>query len=180
MFQDPELKIDNEFEDLLLTDKDCNALFVPFFYRKIRRKSDGKKVMCPSCNNSVSGNVEGSPDCPYCDSVGYLWDQGIGEGWFYSSRYMTDRSIVTSYPASMSQATFIASNLIVPKNLDLRETDVVLKPKLEGKNIKVPIESDGMFKIYNSVKHSSNQQESEYTVLELVTTIEDTFKRLLK
>ena len=36
MFQNPELKLDKEFEDLLFTDKDCTPLNVPFIYKKIR------------------------------------------------------------------------------------------------------------------------------------------------
>ena len=70
MFQNPELKIDKEFEDLLLTDADCTPLFVPFFYKKIT-KINGIKQQCPSCNSKASGNVEGSIDCPSCEGLGF-------------------------------------------------------------------------------------------------------------
>ena len=37
MLQNPELKIDLEFEKLLFTDDDCTPIAIPFFYKQIAR-----------------------------------------------------------------------------------------------------------------------------------------------
>lgn len=181
MLQNPELKIDLEFESLLFTDDDCTPLAIPFFYKQITRSRDGKKLPCKACNQAPSGNVEGSIDCPYCEGVGYEWKEGIGEGWFFSQSYMTDRSIVSSVPLADASATFNKIYLAYKKDLRLKDGDVVLKPELnEDTTMKIPVINDGMYKVNESQNLSSNQTQSEYNLVMLTSTFSDYFRKLLK
>lgn len=180
MLQNPELKIDLEIEKLLYTDDDCTPLFIPFFYKQIERTRSGAKVSCPSCNNTPSGNVEGSPDCPYCEGVGYKWIEGIGKGWFYRQAYMTDRSIVSSVPLAAAGATFNKNYLVFGKELVLKEGDIIMKPLLQETNkINIPVHNDGMYKIYESLNLSSNQSQSEFNTVSLTSTYGRFFRGLL-
>lgn len=180
MLQNPELKLDVEFEKLLFTDDDCTPLFRPFIYKAIETDRAGNKIPCPSCNQTPSGNVEGSIDCPYCESVGYKWKEGVADGWFYNQAYMTDRSIVSSVPLQTASATFNKIFLAFRKDLKLREGDIILKPELRSdKNLVLPIVNDGMFKVYESLNMSSNQTQSEYNIVSLTSTYGRYFRKLL-
>lgn len=181
MFQNPELKIDNEFEKLLFTNEDCTPLFVPIFYKKLTRDRQGHRIPCPACNTNPSGNVEGSQDCAYCEGVGYKWSEGISEGWFYKQSYMTDRSIVASVPLEIASASFDKIYLAFKKELRLKEGDIVLRPEVGfNKKIVTPIVNNGMYKVYDSLNLSSNQTFSEYNIVSLTTTFGDYFRGLLK
>ena len=180
MLQNPELKIDLEFENLLLTDSDCTPLFRPFFYKQIETTRTGVRIPCPSCNQTPSGNVEGSIDCPYCEGIGYKWKEGIGDGWFYKQTYMTDRSIVSSVPLATASATFNKIFLAFSKDLRLNEGDVILKPELRADtNMVIPIINSGMFKVYESLNQASNQTQSEFNIVSLTSTYGRYFRILL-
>ena len=181
MFQNPELKINKEFEDLLHTDTDCTPLFMPFFYKKIVRDSNGNKIPCPACNAKVSGLTEGSIDCAYCQTVGYKWTEGIYKGWFYKQSFMTDRSIATAVPTKMALANFNKQFLVFDKHLELNQDDIILRPKVDDKGlIKIPVEKKDMYKISESETNSGNQTFSEFNTVTLVSTFGDYFRRLLK
>lgn len=181
MLQNPELKVDLEFEKLLFTDDDCTPLAIPFFYKHITRTRNGQKIPCKACNQSPSGNVEGSVDCPYCEGIGYEWKEGIGEGWFFSQSYMTDRSIVSSVPLQAATANFNKIYLAFKKDIRLKESDIILKPELrEDTRVVVPIVNDGMYKVYESLNLSSNQTQSEYNIVTLTSTFGNYFRNLLK
>lgn len=182
MLQNPELKVDLEFDKLLFSDDDCTPLAIPFFYKHVVRNRDGSKRPCQACNQNPSGNVEGSVDCPYCESVGYEWVDGISEGWFFSQSYMTDRSIVSSVPLQAATANFNKIYLAFKKDLKLKESDVILKPELtlmDGRMV-IPIKNDGMFKVYESLNLSSNQTQSEYNIVSLTSTFGNYFRGILK
>lgn len=180
MFQKPELKIDKEFEDLLLTDTDCTPLFVPFFYKKIT-KINGIKQQCPSCNPKASGNIEGSIDCPSCEGLGFQFIEGIYNGWFYKQSYMVDRSISTSVPLKMAAANFNKLLLAFDKGLKLYPGDIILRPELDGNGrIVIPVEMRDMFKISSSEFNSSNQKMTEYNSVELTSTFGNFFRGILK
>lgn len=180
MFQNPELKIDKEFEDLLLTDTDCTPLFVPFFYKKIK-KVKGIKQQCPACNSKASGNVEGSIDCPSCEGLGFQFVEGIYNGWFYRQSYMVDRSISTSVPLKMATANFNKLILTYDKGLKLYPGDIILRPELdENGRISIPVEVRDMYKISSSEFNSSNQKMIEYNSVELTSTFGDFFRGVLR
>lgn len=179
MFQNPELKIDKEFEDLLLTDTDCTPLFVPFFYKKIKRVR-GEKQPCIHCNNGVSGNIEGSIDCPYCEAIGYQWSEGIYNGWFYKKSFMTDRSITSSVPLEMAIANFNKLHLVFDKGLELEQDDIIFRPKIDlNKKMLIPIQKEGMYKISEEEHNSSNQTFSEFNTVVLTSSFGKYFRGVI-
>lgn len=180
MFQNPELKLDKEFEDLLFTDKDCTPLNVPFFLKKIKRNSRGSKIQCPSCNLGVSGVIEGSHDCPYCEAIGFQWTESIKRGWFYKQSYMTDRSISASVPLAMAQAEFFKYFLAYDKSFQIETNDIILIPELDLKgNLIIPIKKKGLYKVTDSDANASNQTSSEFNIATLTTTNANVFRGIL-
>lgn len=180
MFQNPELKLDKEFEDLLFTEKDCTPLSIPFIYKKIKRDYKGTKVQCPSCNSGVSGVIEGSHDCPYCEAIGFQWTEHIQRGWFFKQSYMTDRSISASVPLAMGQAEFYKYFLAYDKSFRLDSDDIILIPELDERgNMLIPIKKKGVFKVTENDMNSSNQTNSEFNIVTLATTHGNVFRGLL-
>ena len=180
MFQNPELKLGDEFEDLLFTDKDCTPLNVPFFVKKIKRDYNGNKIQCPSCNKGVSGIVEGSHDCPYCEALGFQWTEHIHRGWFYKQSYMTDRSISASVPLTMAQAEFFKYFLAYDKSFVINTDDIILIPELDLKgNPLIPIKRKGLYKVTDNDANSSNQTLAEFNIATLTTTNGNVFRGLL-
>ena len=180
MFQNPELKLDKEFEDLMFTDIDCTPLNVPFIVKKIKRDYKGNKIQCTSCNNGVSGVIEGSHDCPYCEALGFQWTEHIHRGWFYKQSYMTDRSISASVPLSMAQAEFFKYFLAYDKSYELNTGDVILIPELDSNgNPVIPIKKKGLYKVTNSDSNASNQTKTEFNIATLTTTNGNVFRGLL-
>lgn len=180
MFQNPELKLEKEFEDLLFTDTDCTPLNVPFIYKQIKRDQRGAKIQCPSCNAGVSGIKEGSQDCPYCESIGFQWTEHLARGWFYKQSYMTDRSISASVPLAMGQGEFYKYFLAYDNSFKLNSDDIILVPELDNKgNPYIPIRKKGLYKVTESDANASNQTGSEFNIASLTTTNGNVFRGLL-
>jgi len=179
-FQTPELIVRDEFNDLLYTDADITPLFVPFFYKRFIRTDGGEKIPCPSCNTTPSGIVEGSLDCPYCESTGYRYEEGISDGWFYSESTSTARIVIDSIPNEAAQTFFFTMNLAFHADLKLKEGDIILRPELNrDKTMKIPIRNNGMYRIISSVEYASDQTDSEYNIVGLSSIYNKYFKGII-
>ena len=181
MLQNPELKIEKEFEALLSTDSDCTPIEVPFLYRQNKRDRYNNPIYCKACNEARSGIKEGSIDCPYCLGTGTEWEQKIGKGWFAKNAFSTERTLTTSIPDKMSDSAFFKIYLYTKKDVLLKDTDSVLIPTLTSEGaIKLPLEVEGIFSVYEDFNFRSNQMQSEYYRYKLSTNFEATFGELLK
>lgn len=170
MFQTPELKIDKELEDLLFTDTDCTPLFHPVLTRSIR-KSKGYQVHCPSCNPSISGKGQGEKYCPYCDGIGFLWDEKIIDGWVYRGTFLSSKNTSLGIPLDLADNDFKLFYLVTHKSIALDLNDYALIPSLDSRGrIVVPFTFEETFKVVDSIKKASNQRESEYNVAKLITS----------
>lgn len=180
MLQNPELKIEEEFRNLLSKEDDCTPIQVPFLYRKNNRDNYNNPIYCKACNDPRSGIKEGSLDCPYCLGSGTEWTQSIGQGWFGKNAFSTERTLTTSIPDKMGDSAFFKVFLYTNRELVLRDTDVVLIPTLTDKGkIKIPLEVEGIFSVYEDFNFRSNSMQSEYNRYKLSTTVESTFRGLL-
>lgn len=180
MLQNPELRIEREFDNLLQTEEDCTPIEVPFLYRKNKRTRYNTAVNCKACTETVSGIKEGSIDCPYCLGTGTEWEQCIGKGWFAKNAFSTERSLITSIPDKMSDSAFFKLYLYTKKDVVLRDADVVLIPTLDlNGRIKMPLEIEGLFIVYEDFNFRSNQSQTEYYRYKLATTVESSFKGLI-
>lgn len=170
MFQTPELKLDKEFEDLLFTSTDCTPLAVPLVYRKIRQHPTTGAVKCPGCNAKASGIIEGERTCPYCDGLGYLWDESIIKGWIY----LKNNTKVTGggNPLEMGESDFNTFYLATKKDLLVVNDDYVRTIKLDSnKNIVMPLTYVETYKVYDSKVFASNQTNSEFNVAKIGSTM---------
>lgn len=180
MFQNPELLIHDEFNDLLYTDKDITPLFVPFFYKKKIRDKYGQPVPCPSCNNKISGIIEGSNDCPYCEGYGFIFEEGIDDGWFYNDNLTVSRALGNVIDTEMAQEYMYEYSLATRSDIILNEGDIILKPKLLGNaEIQLPVSVNGMYKVLEGRSPASNQSDSEYNIYKLGTIKSNYFRKLL-
>lgn len=180
-FQNPELIIRDEFNDLLYTDADITPLFVPFFYKRFLRTPSGREIPCPACNTVPSGTVEGSLDCPYCEGTGYRYEEGIGTGWFYQEKLSVSRALAGSLPHDNSQLYMFEMNLAYHADLKLKEGDIILRPELNrDKTMKIPISNNGMYRIASSIEHASDQTDSEYNTAHLSTISKKYFRGIIE
>ena len=180
MLQTPELHIEKEFEDLVYDGADCTPIFIPFLYKKFRRDGLKSKLKCPACNEGKNGNKEGSLDCPYCLGAGYQWDQGIAEGWIGKPEFSIERTLVASISDRQAESAFYKIYLYTKKDVILADTDIILIPQLEGTKIKVPIESQGIYSVFDDFNFRANQSQAEYNRYRLSTTFDNSFKHLIK
>ena len=181
MLQNPELKIEKEFRDLLSHDEDCTPIEVPFLYRQNKRDRYNNPIYCKACNEARSGIKEGSLDCPYCLGSGTEWEQKIGKGWFSKFAFTTERTLTTSIPDKMSDSSFFKLYLYTNKELVLKDTDSVLIPTLTATgNILLPLRVEGIYSVFEDFNFRANQLQSEYNRYRLSTTFEATYGGLLK
>jgi hypothetical protein len=172
VFQSPELKIDKELEDLLFTDTDCTPLFHPVLIRRIRKKGS-YQLNCPSCNPGLNGIKQGEKYCPYCDGVGYLWDEKLIDAWVYRGTFLSSKNTSLGIPLDVADNDFKLFYIVTHKSINLDVSDYVLIPSLDNKGrIVVPFLFEETFKVIDSIKKASNQRESEYNVAKLITTKE--------
>lgn len=179
-FQRPELLVHDEYDDLLHTDKDITPLAIPFFYKRKKRDVHGFAIPCHACNKELSGNIEGSFDCPYCEGFGYEFEEGIEEGWFYSENQNVSNMLANSVPKQAAMTYQYTMNLTTSSNVLFQEGDVILRPELmtEGE-MKIPIVVDGMYRIHSRVLYASNQSNSEFNVYGLTTIQRKYFRKII-
>jgi hypothetical protein len=171
MFQNPELIVNKEFDDLLFTDTDCTPLFTPVLYRKLRRDILGNQIRCTGCNARASGIIEGDPSCPYCDGIGYLWDESIINGWIYANDAL--RPGLGHLPQPLGETDFNAYTIATRADLLLYNEDYIRTFNLSSDGtISLPITFRGSFKIYNTTQYASNQRNSEFNLAKLGLTTE--------
>lgn len=164
MYQTPELIIADEIYDLIFTDKDCTPLFVPFIHRKMRRNSEGEKILCKSCNIEISGVKEGKPDCPYCAGIGYMWDESIQQGFFYNQTFLKGKRN-TGSPSPVGKSEVSLGALVTNRDLFLDIEDAVYSLMLDrNKYIKMPMQRLYRYNVYFANRLTSNQTDSEFNV----------------
>ena len=180
MYQTPELDIAKEFEDLLLTDTDCSPLKTLFIFKKMKRDARGNAKACNSCNSAGTKWVEGSSDCPYCEGLGYQWDEGKAYGWFYKKSVLSDRNLMSSTPAVVGTTIFNKQYLVVPKEIVLRQGDYILKLLLDNDNKPlIPIQLDDMYQVSESELNRSTSISSQFNTVTLQTDKRPLFRKIL-
>lgn len=92
LFNSKELDLRTEMDELFSGEDFSEKKGVIFVHRKLKRNPlTNKRVPC-SCNTSLT--VSGEKGCPYCDGIGYLWDDKFIEAYLYNERYI---SFTSSY-----------------------------------------------------------------------------------
>ena len=89
-FNTNEISLRNEVMDLITGDDFGIDKYTPIIHRQLRQNS-GKFEYCVCWNEQ---SKEGTIGCPYCDSIGILWDERIIPGFIY---FITKKSIVNTY-----------------------------------------------------------------------------------
>lgn len=172
MFQTPELKLDLEFDDLFFSSEDCTPLSHPVIVRKVR-KVEGVQTKCPSCIPSDSSVIQGNKMCPYCQGIGYLWDEFITSAWIYKNTFLSSKNTSVGIPLAIGDNDFKMSFIATKRDLFLDTGDYVYTPSLDLKGrIEVPLKIQDFYKVIDSSKRATNQRESEFNIAKLMTTKE--------
>ena len=166
MYQDPELNITKEIDDLLFTDVDCTPIWTPFLHRKLRRDPiTNEKVVCPSCNSATSGIIEGKKSCPYCFGAGHLFDESIEKGFFYRRNYLRVGSQNLKFNSSVGRNINEQMSLVTNKSVLLQEEDTVYTFKLDAQGmIQVPIVLVSRFLVFYSREMTASGLNSDYNI----------------
>lgn len=133
-----DIHLDRELYDLLFTDKITQRIARPLIWIKYRRDSQYNRIPCPSCNVNY-GYKEGQYGCPYCKSLGYLWDEELIEGYLYrkGSSKETNSYAMPSFAGRSDTSSFI---LITTKDTKPRLGDKIhIIDLLPNGNIAIPI-----------------------------------------
>jgi hypothetical protein len=122
----PELDLRQELLDLFSGVDFENIKFIPVVLRHIRRNNDETRVKC-SCFSETSG--EGIPNCPYCEGVGFLWDEAIVPSYIYRTRYQGMASNLNSERMGRIEEGYL--EMISPYNISIGDLDFVYNLKTD-------------------------------------------------
>ena len=164
MFQSPELNIAEEVYDLLFTDKDCSPIHSPFVWRKFRRTKDNRKVRCSSCNKADSSYVEGQQECPYCEGLGYIFDEVLISGYLYKQGVTRDFGNLwmktTAGTTDVSRYLLFTDKIVV-----IGLEDRIMLPDLdENGRVAIPLNINETCKCTYSRNFKASQSKADYNV----------------
>jgi len=162
LFNHKELDVKTEMREFFQGTDFSEKKGLIFVQRKLRRDPLTNKRFPCSCNLSL--NTSGQDNCPYCDGIGYLWDEKIIESYLYNKRYI---SFTNSYTFSRAVGRDFNEQYIflTDSKYRIEEGDrlLELKKDSEGK-ITTPLNIDIEFLItanrYMGIAHN----QGEYTL----------------
>lgn len=164
MFQNPELNVAEEVYDLLFTDKDCSPISTPYIWKKFRRDSNNRKINCNACNPIDSLYIEGQKGCPYCDSLGYIFDEKLFLGYLYKQG--VTRDFGNLWMKTEAGTTDVSRYLLfTDKNIAIGLEDRVLIPDLDDNGrIKIPLHKIESCKCTYSRYFKASQSRADFNV----------------
>ena len=164
MFQNPELIIADEIYSLLFTEEDCSPISSPFIWRKFRRTENNRKLNCSACNPVGSNYVEGQHECPYCNGLGYIYDDTIILGYLYKQSVIKDFGNLWM-KEQIGTTDVSRYTLFTDKSVSIGLEDRILFPDLtENGQIAIPIKIVESCKCSYSRYFKASQQRSDFNV----------------
>jgi len=161
LFNGTELDIRTEISELFSGIDFSEEKGIIFIHRKLIRDSKNKRIKC-SCNSGA--NVGGQKDCPYCDGIGYKWEELFIKSYLYNKRYI---SFTSSFSFVKSQArAFNEQYIFITEHTNkIEEGDHIfeLKKDVDGKII-TPFVIDIDFLITANKYMSMVRNIGEYTL----------------
>ena len=164
MFQSTEINLADEVYDLLFTDKDCSPIFSPFIWKKFKRTASNRKLNCPACNKETNTYIEGQQQCPYCDGLGYLFDDVIISGYLYKQGVTKDfGNLWMKAPIGTTDASRYL--LFTDNTIALGLEDRLLIPDYDDNaRIAIPLSINEVCKCTYSRYFKASQNKSDFNV----------------
>lgn len=156
-----EISIKNEVIDFILGDDFGTQKFNPFIHRALRRDKYDKPDKC-TCWDPVAN--EGKCGCPYCDGVGYYWDESIIPGIIY---LLNKRKIVGVLDTEIAAGRAGDYDLafISQYDIQINSQDYLLEPHLNNNGfIQYPLKSKSKFLILEGVERRLDWANKEYSL----------------
>lgn len=123
-----------------------------------------ERLPCPSCNPGPNGNLEGSPGCPYCKGLGWLWDDKIVTGWLYNFEPRKAQHSMIA-PNSLGREKDADMRLVTINDYMIFPGDFIFDIKLDqNKRIHMPLILQERFLCVYSDRYTSSGINSEYNV----------------
>lgn len=164
MFQSPELNLAEEVYDLLFTNTDCSPIHSPYIWRKFRRKANNRKLECPACNRKDSPYIEGQQECPYCEGLGYTFDEIIIKGYLYKQGVIRDFSNLWM-KTPMGTADTSRYLLFTDQHVAIGLEDRILVPDLNNEaRIAIPLQINESCKCTYSRFFKASQNKADFNV----------------
>lgn len=164
MHEIPELNLAEEVYDLLFTDKDCSPIHSPFIWKKFRRTNYNKKLRCSSCNREDSPYVEGQQECPYCEGLGYIFDETLISGYLYKQGVTRDfGNLWMKTPAGTTDVSRYL--LFTDKSVSIGLEDRIIIPDIdEYGRIVIPLNINETCKCTYSRSFKASQNRADFNV----------------
>lgn len=158
------LDIKKELSLLLFTDVDTDPIARPFRWRSFRRDENKRRVCCPSCNPDINGYIEGQFGCPYCEGLGYLFDEKIIQGYIYKQASGKDKYNL-GMPTTAGKSTVSDYILVTRASIKPQLEDKISVFKLtEDSKIAIPIHYEDTYKVIYTRDLRASLNNSDYTV----------------
>ena len=126
-----EISISHELKEFIAGEDFGEQKFCPFVHRKMRVDKYDKKTRCVCWRELENEGVEG---CPYCDGIGFYWDEFVIPGF----DFLLSRKSVTGlmgYEIEISRDQAYVSLLITPPEVEIATGDRVLLPHVNNRGL---------------------------------------------
>lgn len=157
----PELDIRQEMLDLFSGVDFENIKYMPIIVRHIRRAKSGDRIKC-SCFSEERG--EGLANCPYCDGVGYLWDESLVPSYIYRTKYQGLAKNLSVVDRGRIEDGYM--EMIVPYSIQVNNLDLIYKVLTDGNGkIISPIERTESFIVAYSIETGFDFGKKDFTMV---------------
>lgn len=159
-FDGNEIDIRSEVSEFFHGDDFGESKMSPFIFRKLRKSTSGVQEKCTCFNNLTN---EGTLGCPYCDGLGYLWDESIISGMIF---YMSLRKLaaLTGYEVPYGRSKDFPLRFITTNDIDISIGDVIYE--LDRNNdgfITTPVVRVHKLFVLDGSQHRLDYGQTEYT-----------------
>lgn len=140
----------------------------PHIHRALRRDKYNEPIKC-TCWDKVAN--EGVDGCPYCDGVGFYWDESIIPGIIF---LLNKRKLVSamSIEVEAGRKDDYEMAFICPYNINMVQRDGILIPHMTNQGmIKYPVEIDQTYYIVEVVNRRLDHSRKEYSMSIISRTV---------
>ena len=155
-----EISIRHELHEFISGEDFGEQKNSPFVHRKLRRDKYGERERC-TCWRQLEN--EASPGCPYCDGLGYYWDETIIPG-FMSVLNKRMLASVMEYEMPISRNTSFLMSFITTPEVDLKTKDVIYFPHVDDEGtILHPVRMDEEYIVLQEIDRRLDWNSKEFS-----------------
>lgn len=162
-----EIDIQQEVVSFLLGEDFGTQKTIPFIHRELRRDKFDEPEKC-ICYDSIAN--EGVSGCPYCDGVGFYWDESIIPGILF---LLNKRKIVSALDIEIAAGRRgdYEVAFITPYDINIKQRDYLNMPHLTDAGfIKYPLQISESYYVVEAIIRRLDLAKKEYS-LSIITLV---------